>query len=99
MMKSSYVFATYAPPGRHSIFLYDPADGVYYQKVIVVDVKSVVEQQKFWMHHFVPTQPVEETIVPKSMVSSPHGFLADSRSEILDISAMNATSEKHKSAF
>jgi hypothetical protein len=54
-MKSSYVFATYAPPGRHSIFLYDPSDGVYYQKVIVVDVKSVVEQQKFWMDHFVPT--------------------------------------------
>jgi hypothetical protein len=58
LMKTSYIFATYAPPGRHSIFLYDPSDDVYYQKTIFVDVKSVVEQQKYWMDNFLPTQKV-----------------------------------------
>ena len=43
-MKSSYIFSAYAPPGRHSIFLYDPSDDSYYQRNIFVEVKSVVEQ-------------------------------------------------------
>lgn len=43
-MKGCYIFTTYAPPGRHSIFVYDPIEGTYYQKIIVVEVKSLVEQ-------------------------------------------------------
>ena len=35
-----FIYAAYVMPGKHSIFVYNPRDGSFYQKVVAVDVQS-----------------------------------------------------------
>lgn len=35
-----FIYAAYVMPGKHSIFVYNPRDDSFYQKVVAVDVQS-----------------------------------------------------------
>ena len=43
MMESKSVYTTYVLPGKHSVFVYDPAENKYYYKIIIVEMKNTAE--------------------------------------------------------
>lgn len=46
-MRNNYAYSMFVPPGKHSIFVYDPISENFYLKVIVVDVKTGIEDTYF----------------------------------------------------
>ena len=64
-MKDKYVYTAHVPAGKHSIFVYDVLSNKFYYKIIVVNVKSAIDAQKYWLEEFVPVEPIKTSNAPK----------------------------------